>query len=222
MGLIGTDYRRQMQALLPRGQAWPRALDAVLTRFLDAIAEEFARIGLRATRLVDEADPRTTLDLLADWERVAGLPDSCSGLLADTQQGRRNDLVSKMVGRGGQSIAYFINVARALGFEITIEEFRPFRVGRSRVGDALTNGDWRFAWRVRAPSVTVMRFRVGQSAAGESLATWGNAGLECRIRHYQPAHTNVIFAYGGSTDDVFLLPDGTPLLVPEGIGLLLE
>lgn len=220
---MGADYRHQLQALLPRGAAWPRAAEATLTKLLDAMAEEFARIDSRSLQLIDEADPRTTIDLLADWERVAGLPDNCSGLLADTQQGRRNDLVSKLVGRGGQSVAYFIEVARALGFEIEIEEFHPFRVGLSNAGDSLTNGDWRFAWRIRAPEVTVMPFRVGQSAAGEALATWGNAGMECRIRHYRPAQTNVIFAYGPGGGDLLLLPDGSGyVLDPTGIGLYLE
>lgn len=220
---MGADYRTQLQALLPQGAAWPRAATALWTKLLDAIAEEFARIDGRALQLIDEADPRTTAEMLADWERVAGLPDSCSGLLADTQQGRRNELVSKLVGQGGQSRTYFIEVAAALGFSIEIEEFRPFRVGQATAGQALTNGDWRFAWRVRAPTVTVMRFRVGQSAVGEALATWGNAGMECRIRNYRPAQTNVIFAYGPAGGDLLLLPDGSGyVLDPSGIGLYLE
>lgn len=220
---MARDYRQQMQALLPSGMAWPRAVDALLTRVLDAFGVEFARVDGAVVGLVDEADPRTTSGLLADWERVAGLPDNCSGLLAETQQGRRNDLVSKLVGRGGQSRAYFMQVAAALGFDITIDEFRPFRAGFARAGDALTNDDWRFAWRVNGPTVTVMRFSAGRSAAGEALATWGNAGLECRIRQYRPAHTNLIFAYGAPRGDLLLLPDGEGyVLDPSGIGLYLE
>ena len=221
MALTGIDYRKQMQALLPQGPAWTRAVGALLTKVLDAFGAEFARIDAGARRLIDEADPRTTVDLLTDWERVAGLPDNCSGLLAETQQGRRRDLVSKLVGQGGQTKAYYLEIARALGFIVEIEEFREFRAGGARAGDALTNGDWKYAWRVNSPSVTVQPFRAGHSAAGESLATWGNAGLECRLRHYRPAHTNIIFAYGAA-QGVLLLPDGLPLLVPEGIGLLLE
>lgn len=220
MALTGQDYRRQLQALLPQGAAWSRAVKALLTKVLDALGQEFARIDARARQLIDEADPRTTAELLTDWERVAGLPDNCSGLLAETQQGRRNALVSKLVGRGGQTKAYFIEIARALGFDIEIEEFRSFRIG-SRIGQSLTNGDWKYAWRVNSDSVTVQRFRVGRSAVGERLATWGNAGLECRLRQYRPAQTNIIFAYGAA-HGVLLMPDGLPLLVPEGIGLLLE
>lgn len=223
MGLMGGDYRTQMQALLPKGAAWPRAATALWTKLLDALAEEYSRVDGRARQLLDEADPRTTVELLAAWERVAGLPDVCSGLLAETQQGRRSELVSKLVGQGGQSRSYFIEVAAALGFALEIEEFRPFRAGQAVAGQAVTNGDWRFAWRVRGPTVTVMRFRAGQSAAGEPLASWGNAGMECRLRHYRPAQTNVLFAYGPGGGDLLLLPDGSGyVLDPSGIGLYLE
>lgn len=222
MGYTADQYREQLKALLPPGRAFPRERGTTLDALLDAMAQELARIDARAERLAAEAVPEFTAEMLSDWERVAGLPDNCSGLLAETQQGRRNDLVSKLVAQGGQSPAYFIELAAALGFEITIEEFRPFRAGWSQAGEPLTNGDWIFTWRVRAPEVTVIPFRAGQSAAGEPLAAWGNEGLECRIRKYAPAHTHVIFAYGGNPLDVLLLPDGSPFLVPEGIGLLLE
>lgn len=223
MALTGTDYRQQLQSLLPQGSAWPRAALAVWTSLLDAVAQEFARVDGHSRGLVDEADPRTTTELLGDWERVAGLPDGCSGLLAETQQARRNDLVSKLVGRGGQSRAYFIEVAAAFGFEVSIDEFRPFCAGISAAGDELTNGDWIFTWRVRAPAVTVVPFRAGISAAGEPVASWGNAGLECRIRQNKPAHTNVIFAYGDNyISHVLLLPDGDPFITPDGLGLSLE
>jgi len=61
------DYLHQLQALLPSGPAWPRDRDAVLTQLLAAFAEEFARIDARTAQLIEEADPRATYDLLADW-----------------------------------------------------------------------------------------------------------------------------------------------------------
>ena len=222
MGYTADQYREQLKALLPPGRAFPRERGSTLDDLLDAMAQELARIDTRADRLPTEAVPSTTAELLTDWERVAGLPDNCSGLLSDTLQGRRADLVSKLTSRGGQSPAYFISLAAALGYEVTIQEFRPFRAGMSEAGDALTNGDWVYTWRVRAPEVTVTFFRAGQSAAGEPLARWGNAALECRIRQNKPAHTNLIFAYGPGGLDLLLLPDGEPLLAPEGIGILTE
>ena len=190
------EYREQLKALLPPGQAFPRDTGTTLDDLLGGMAEEFARLDERAMRLVVEANPAFSNELLTDWERVAGLPDKCSGSLETTIQGRRRVLTAKLSSTGGQSPAYFISVAAALGYTVTIEEFRPFRAGLSRAGDALTNGDWVYAWRVRAPAQTVIPFRAGLSAAGEALQTWGNDTLECKINQLKPAHTIALFAYG--------------------------
>jgi uncharacterized protein YmfQ (DUF2313 family) len=160
------EYREQLKALLPPGQAFPRDPGTTLHDLLDGMSIELARVDARA------------------------------GVLEETLQGRRNALLTKLTSTGGQSAAYFIQLAASLGYTVTIEQFRPFRVGMSRAGDALTNGPWAFTWLVRAPEVTVTSFRVGQSAVGERLRTWGNDTLECKINQLKPAHTIALFAYG--------------------------
>lgn len=195
MPYTADQYRAQLKALLPPGQAFPRDPGTTLDALLDAMAIELARIDARADRLTIEARPDRTNELLTDWERVAGLPDNCAGVLQSTLQGRRADLVSKLTSRGGQSREYFIAVAAALGYEVTITEFRPFRAGLSSAGDPLTNGAWVYTWRVNGPETTINYFRAGQSRAGEPLATWGNDSLECRLRQLKPAHTILQFAY---------------------------
>lgn len=195
MPRTAAEYRELLKALLPPGRAFPREPGTTLDGLLGAMGEELARLDGRGDRLLVEAIPSTANELLPDWERVAGLPDNCSDSLAPTLQGRRADLVTKLASLGGQSRAYLIAVAARLGYVISIEEYRPFRAGLSRANDALTNGDWIFTWQVNGPPVTVTRFRAGQSAAGEPLATWGNAALECRLSQLKPAHTNIIYSY---------------------------
>lgn len=190
------EYREQLKTLLPPGQAFPRDPGTTLHDLLDGMSIELARVDVRASVLPQEANPTTSAELLSDWERVAGLPDKCSGVLEETLQGRRNALLSKLTSAGGQSAAYFTALAAKLGYDITIEQFRPFRAGRSVAGDALTNGAWIFTWRVRAPEVTVISFRAGRSAAGEALRAWGNDTLECKFNQLKPAHTILLFAYG--------------------------
>jgi len=190
------EYREQLKQLLPPGQAFPRDPGTTLHDLLDGMSIELARIDNRGFTLPLEANPTTTSELLGDWERVAGLPDRCSGVLEETLQGRRNALLAKLSSTGGQSPGYFISVAAVLGYQVTITEFRPFRVGRSKVGEALTNGDWQFAWQVNAPETTVVSFRVGLSAAGEPLRSWGNEILECKLNQIKPAHTLLLFSYG--------------------------
>ena len=195
MPRTAAEYRDMLKALLPPGRAFPREPGTTLDGLLGAMSEELARIDAGGDRLLVEAIPSTTNELLSDWERVAGLPDNCSDTLAPTTQGRRADLEAKLSGVGGQSRAYFIAIAARLGYTVSIEEFRPFRAGLSRAGDALTNGDWQFTWLVNGPATTITRFRAGQSTAGEPLATWGNSALECRLNQLKPAHTFIIFSY---------------------------
>ncbi len=188
------EYFRQLQGLLPPGEAWPRDEDTTLGRLLRAMAVELARVDARSNDLIQEADPRTTTALLPEWERVTGLPDDCVGP-GTTLQERRAMLVRKLTSIGGQSRAFFIDTAAALGFDISITEFRPFRVGRSAADDALCGHDWIFAWRVEGPETTIVHFRTGQSTVGEPLRSWGNTLLECVMTRLKPAHTIVQFAY---------------------------
>lgn len=190
------EYREQLKALLPPGQAFPRDPGTTLHNLLDGMAIELGRLDGRAAELPIEVNPASANELLGDWERVAALPDKCSGVLEETLQGRRTALITKLSSTGGQSAAYFIELAAALGYTVTIEEFRPFRAGWSAAGDALTNGPWVFTWRVRAPEVSSIYFRAGQSRAGERLRAWGNDTLECKLNQLKPAHTIALFAYG--------------------------
>ncbi len=190
------EFLTGMQSLLPRGAAWPRDPDARLTQLLSGLAATQARQHARTGDLSEhESDPALALEMLPDWERAYGLPDPCTPLNATIQQ-RRAALLARIAARGGQSVAYFTEVAAALGYTITVEEFRPFRFGRGRFGTPLYGVDWAFAWRVRAPEATVTPFRFGRSAFGEPLRVWGNEQLECVLTRLKPAHTVLIFAYG--------------------------
>lgn len=217
------DYAKQLLDLMPPGKAFPREPGTQLEQVLLGMAVEFARVELRGDQLAIEVNPASTTEMLTDWERNAGLPDKCSGVLEDTIQGRRNALLAKLSSTGGQSPAYFIEVARSLGYEVTITEFRTFRAGFARAGDPLTNGDWIYTWRINAPETTIIEFRAGLSAAGEPLRTWGNDTLECKINQLKPAHTHVIFSYGAiEAEQTYLAADRlwfvANYVIPENVG----
>lgn len=194
----------------------------MLTKTLDANAQELDRVDSRFGALIEEADPTTTSEMLPDWERVAGLPDNCSGQLGDTLQARRSGLLSKLTLTGGQSAGYFNEVTRSMGFETTIEEFKPFRAGLSFAGDPLGDSQWAAAWTLRAPLDAPTYFSAGRSYAGESLVLYGDVDLECRIKSAAPAHTAVLFAYGPRYPGLLMLQDGTFLLSNSTTGIFLE
>ncbi len=193
------DYLTILQALLPTGAAWPRDEEATLTKFLTGFADSLARVHNRCVDLIDEADPRTTVELIAEWERVCGLPDDCAPAAGATLAERRAAVVAKIAARGGQSRAFFADLAGRLGYEIEINEFRPFICGRSRCGERLHGGAaCRFYWRVRVPGPRVAPFRCGVSRTGERLGLIRRAeDLECLFRRLAPAHSVLIFAYEG-------------------------
>lgn len=192
-------YLKQLQALLPTGRAWPRWEKATITKFLRGLAQELARVDQRIHDLIDESDPRTTRELLAGWERVAGLPDTCSSGLATTLQERRAALEAKLTARGGQSKAYYIALAAKMGYSIEIDNFRPFVCGLSRCGEVLNGGPKvRYQWRVRVLGPRYTAFRAGMSQCGDRLGKITRAAdLECKLQRLKPAHSRLIVSYQG-------------------------
>lgn len=193
-------YARQLAQLLPQGAAWRHAPDGPFAGLLRAIAAEFARIDSRALDLVEEADMRTALELLPDWERVAALPDTCTGA-PDNVAERQVALHQKLTGVGGQNAAAFVEIAAQLGYQIDIEEHRPARMGM-RMGERLNGQDWAFAWTVHIrpfdgwleESTFLAVAEIGDRL-GVRLRGFGALNLECVIRRAAPAHTHVLFAY---------------------------
>ena len=62
-------------------------------------------------------------------------------------------LVARIAAQGGQSSAYYIQVALALGYTITITEFQTAQFGVSTFGLPFYSNAWANAWQVNAPSV---------------------------------------------------------------------
>jgi uncharacterized protein YmfQ (DUF2313 family) len=206
------EYAQAFNGLLPTGPAWPRDPERVIQKVIAGLSgiwgDPFETLA--ALLLTQESDPRSTVILLSDWERAFGLPDPC---VAEplTLTARQAALVAKMTMLGGQSRAFFIALAIALGYSITITEYSPFICGVSRCGDSSgifnpedpTRQRWqlgppeiRYYWTVHVGALRLTYFRAGQSQAGDRLLTIALAtDLECVIRRYAPAHTIVLFDY---------------------------
>lgn len=115
-------------------------------------------------------------ELIPDWERVLGLtpaPDA-------SQQERLTLIKAKINVTGGLSRAYFINLAESLGYTITIDEPRPFRIGINGMGDRLYSRDTIWIWCVN------VLHDDGQV---------NHAQLEAMFQDLKPAHTFCLFVY---------------------------
>lgn len=192
MGL-SESYRDAFLALLPPGNAFPRDLDTVLAKLAEALTAESVRIHERGLDLLEEADPRTCVELFEEW---------CAsyGVGADgTQAERRAQLVARASEYGGQSIPYLIEVAGKLGYAITIAEYRPTRCG-GECGDSETDtADQIFVMTVAAAEFTEFPAEVGEALCGDASCggTVTNALLERELGRVKPSHTHLVFSYGG-------------------------
>lgn len=208
-------YTQALQALMPVGLAWTREPDAVQSAVLGALANSYQRSDSGALSLLRGGFPASATILLTEWEKSLGLPDDCSIGEVDTIGKRQAAVVSKLISTGGQSKSYFIGIARTLGFNITIKEFRQARSGLSVCGDGLNGEDWPFVWMVVADSTTVSFARAGNSYCGDPLRSWGNKQMECTFNKLSPSHTIVKFGYihfGFNDDSVYTV-------TPEFAGL---
>lgn len=188
------DYAAMLAGLLPRGIIWrggPR-----LNALLGACAEELARLEGAAHRLIREVTPQTAVEALEDWEAELGLPDPCLGAAGTIQQ-RREAVLRKLQRGGGQNEAYYLDLARALGYPgARVDGVREFRAGVSRAGHRVWAEAWHHVFFVTVPlHGDVREFRAGSSRAGDRLRLWGDEALECVMRREKPAHTNVIVQY---------------------------
>lgn len=189
-----SDFVTALVNLLPNGEAWDKQPNSPMVQTLTPYLETSARLSLRATNLIVDAFPPTTVELLHEWEESLGLPDPCQGI-GPSVEARRAQVVARFLGGGGQSIPFLISYALNLGYTITITEFGTFRAGWSRAGDPLNDERWAYALQINAVLDEITYFRAGQSAAGDPLATWSNAVLECELRRIAPAEAILIFAY---------------------------
>lgn len=160
---------------------------------LNAEANLMDDVRASATRVLASVTPFFATALLPDWERVYGIARRDGATL----QERRQNVLAKMAETGGLSIPYFIQLAAAMGYTITITEPDAFQAGVNRAGDRLYIEEIRWVWQVNVfgSSTPKYRFRAGASAAGEPLLAFGESILESTFKDLKPAFTDCYFTY---------------------------
>jgi uncharacterized protein YmfQ (DUF2313 family) len=181
--LGGSSGVRTLKQLLPPGLLWNLEPDSVLYRVLSALSDEFDRVMTRSADLIEETDPRTATETLPDWEGMLGLPDSAIISIPTSDAARRLAITQKLVRGGGQTAAFYVTLAAACGYTVTIDDSfagHVLRVG-FRVGDRSYGTAWAYVWQVsvQPPTDTAL----------------SHSELEAIINRAKPAHTTVIFNY---------------------------
>ncbi len=112
-----------LDELLPPGMAWPKDPSSNLGGLFQALAVSRAQIEADIEGLRQEISPGTSVKLLADYEDILGR--ACCGTNSDTLTFAQRQAVAqaRWVGRKITTAQDFIDLASAMGFSVTIEEF---------------------------------------------------------------------------------------------------
>ncbi len=197
MAINRLDYIQLLKTLLPTGQAWTYEKNSLMEKVLAGIADEFSRIQSRIDDLLNELDPTTTQEMLPEWEDLMGFPNKVTGPLSSlTFQARKKLVHSHYTMTGGNRPEYLKELIKNFGFEIDIFEIKNFRVGMSRCGDSLNNGNWVNAFEVRTLNAPTFKFSTGLSVVGDPLVVSSNDLIKNIIEENKPAHTVAIYTFG--------------------------
>ncbi len=188
------DYLEHLKALLPPGPAWRIEPGDTRESLLAGLAEELARVEARALDLLEEADPRSTVEMLEEWEAALGLPDDCTPSNPGFQE-RREAVTQRATEDGDVSLAGWIARAATLGHTVTLTEFRPSWCGVLECGEEIAPEEVVFLLEVEAPTVLTHPFEAGAAVAGDELGAFDTDRLQCELNRVKQAHTRLQFNY---------------------------
>lgn len=194
------DYKRLFQKLLPKGPAWSRDPDAVMSQLADGVAQFFYYIHQRVEKAGHEIFPFEADETIIDWEKELGLPEVCihgnhSG--NQTVSERVDAIVAKINRRFSPTIENFAKLAQMLGYRVTIRTEPPSICGIARCGQHLGGAvESNYYWITIVDGARLNYARCGVARCGEPLCTitWAE-DLECLFERIKPAHTLIKLSY---------------------------
>jgi uncharacterized protein YmfQ (DUF2313 family) len=152
-----SDYLGALQALMPRGRIWPRDVSSVQAKVLAGLTKVYEAHNQRANNLLVDAFPKTTAELLPEWEATLGLTSASAGPVASVAA-RQALVVARLIGANGIAADDFAGYAALLGYSVTVKGNAPFRCGQSRAGAHVGAVERMFEWVVTAHALPSMPF----------------------------------------------------------------
>lgn len=116
------DNTQSLADYLPSGEFF-RAKNIKTSNFrslLEALAYEFGRAEAKLKELVDEYYIPETYNLIEEWERALGIPDTCFKVANTSIEMRRKQCVAKLALMNLTTTQDFIDLAAFFGYVITI------------------------------------------------------------------------------------------------------
>lgn len=164
-----------------------------LRKILLGLAQQWLDFRGLINEVYDEYDPRSTTDLIEEWETFVGIPDSCISNKGTLEE-RRNNVLLKLAGINATTAKQFENVAAALGYTVTV-------TNGVDVGTLPATFPVPLVSAATAPFVIVVNLDASLAPATFPLSfpisLTSNAPkiLECFFNKLKPANTVVVFRY---------------------------
>ena len=164
-----------------------------LRSILLGLAQQWLDFRETINEVYDEYDPRSTTNLISEWEEFVGIPDDCLGNTGTLEQ-RRLNILLKLAGINVTTEQQFINVAAVLGYTVTITngvDVATFPLTFPII--LLGSGEAPFTIIVNldaslAPSGFPLTFPITLTDGLPEL-------LQCFFEKLKPANTQLIFRY---------------------------
>jgi len=93
--------------------------DSTLRKILIGLASEWLNFRSKINEVSNEYNPKTTTQLIEEWEQFVGIPDNCIPVASTIEQRRLNVLL-KLAGINATTEKQFKNVASILGYNIEV------------------------------------------------------------------------------------------------------
>lgn len=191
-GYTAADYLRASQQLLPRGLAWRRGSDGVLTAILSAFAIDYALVNETGDQLLSEMHPQWSVLMLPEWEALLGLPEC--GQIGQSIFERQNAAGAKWKWHGSLNYKAYEQFAALHGYTIRVVETHPHHCLRG-CDYPLYNLAYSWIVEVFVESKNTIRYFDTTDTARDPLYFGQISAIECLLGRYKPAHIEFQFYY---------------------------
>lgn len=170
--------------------------DSTLRKILIGLASEWLNFRSKINEVSNEYNPKTTTQLIDEWEQFVGIPDNCIPVASTIEQRRLNVLL-KLAGINATTEKQFKNVASILGYNIEVSN------GVSTSTFPLTL-PFLLISEGSAPFTIVITLPSSIKPSGFpltfpfTLTSQQPAILDCLFNKLKPANTQLFFRYSNA------------------------
>lgn len=146
------------------------------------------RIAASAEQLPLIISPETAGNYLVDWERVLAITPATDATVSE----RITECLFRLRALGRLDKQYYIQLAGAIGYDISITEPKPLMANWMEAGQSVMANEVRWIWQVTIDGGFTQYARAGAMAAGDPIMWFRDkTKLETMLEELKPAHTMV-------------------------------